>query len=172
MRRCAILPLSIAVTFHDLSTEVSDLNFQQVPEVFVVDPQIQDYDGFVCQVRRYGYRVFLARDGSQGIQLRQTTQGGLWFIHLRLPDMAGWDLHALVKQRYPRATFCLIDETYQVEDELRARQKGFAFFDTKPPKLSWLQHWRHFRLWNASHHTVKHEPMLLKTGQETFPVNI
>ena len=145
------------------------MNFEPLPEVFVVDPQLHDYTSFVRHVRRYGHHIFCARNGREGSQLRQTSSQGLWFIQLRLPDMSGGELHTMIKQRYPEAALCLISKTYQATDELQARQMGITLFDTKPTKLRWLQHWRHFCSCRGGPPSVPRHAMSSKTGRITFP---
>jgi len=106
-------------------------------EVMIVDPAPSDYEQAVmdCAGRDCCFRF--ARDGHDALRLWQTSKRAIWVVHVDLPDMPGFELAELLRQR-GSGRICMIDETYDPRAEIRSRISGASMYLCKPLSPDWL----------------------------------
>ncbi|MCG8449402.1 MAG: response regulator, partial [Pirellulales bacterium] len=107
-------------------------------ELLVVDPRPDDYRQLAAASEAGGYRFACAATGEEALRLSGKSPQELWLINFHLPDMAGVELLALLRQRAPNTHCILISETYSEAEELAARQHGAILYGCKPPQIEWF----------------------------------
>ena len=65
----------------------------------------------------------------------------LWIVNAALPDMSGFDLAHLLRRSQRGARVFLIDNEYQIENELRALSLGLSKYLCKPLDPAWICGW-------------------------------
>ncbi|NIP85970.1 MAG: response regulator [Planctomycetales bacterium] len=100
--------------------------------VYVVDPEPEDYQALVRSTLSRETRFEFVPSGRDALRHNAKMRPDLWIINVRLPDMSGIDLHAMLHSRTPNVPCYLIGDDYAVEDELSARQSGATMYLCKP----------------------------------------
>lgn len=59
-------------------------------------------------------------------------------VNTELPEMSGFDLRAMLIERWPAAPCYLISDAYDPECEVRARCSGATLYFCKPLERGWL----------------------------------
>ena len=85
-------------------------------------------------LEHYGYRVFLAGDGEEGIRLAAEKQPDLILLDLDIPVRDGLDVARHLKGRDATSRFPIVALTAhaQQEDRERAAEAGFDGYLAKP----------------------------------------
>lgn len=76
--------------------------------------------------------------GREALRLAAVQSPQLWLINVKLPDMAGVDLLAMLRQIAARGTYCLVGDEYRAEEELAAHRLGGHAYLCKPLAASWI----------------------------------
>jgi len=81
-----------------------------------------------------GYRIVLALDGAQAVQLAQTERPDLILMDMRLPVMDGWEATRRIKAGTMTSTIPVMALTaYAMDDERRrCLEAGCDDYETKP----------------------------------------
>ena len=84
-----------------------------------------------------GYRVFLARDGVQGIALARAIGPSVILMDVALPEIDGWAAARLLRTSPETKDIPIIALTAMAlhEDPQRARDAGVAIYLSKPVSL-------------------------------------
>lgn len=62
----------------------------------------------------------------------------LYLVNAALADMSGFDLYAMLQERWPQVPGYLISDSYNASDEIRARCAGSTLYFCKPLSEGWL----------------------------------
>ena len=63
----------------------------------------------------------------------------MWLIDLELPDMSGFDLFEMIRERLQDSTVCMIGPEYCQADEVRAYRAGATIYACRPLETAWMQ---------------------------------
>ncbi len=69
----------------------------------VVDARIEDYAHLEAQATDAGLRLAMFSSGRQALSHNDASPPDSWVVNLRLPDMSGADLMAMLRWRFPGA---------------------------------------------------------------------
>ena len=111
---------------------------RNLPQVFVVDANVNDYRNLVESMTDGGYRMEVCPSGRAALRKDPTNPPELWVVNMNLPDMSGPDLLSMLRWRYPGVPICLVSDDYRVEDEISARCSGAEIYLCKPIESDWL----------------------------------
>jgi DNA-binding response OmpR family regulator len=109
-----------------------------LPQVFVVDANKNDYLDLQSSMADGGYRVRLCANGRAALRVEAEEAPEMWIVNINLPDMTGPDLISMLRWRYPKTPICLVSDDYSVEDEISARSTGAELYLCKPIQPEWL----------------------------------
>jgi CheY-like chemotaxis protein len=108
--------------------------------IMVVEDNELSRDALSRRLERRGYRVVLARDGQEAIDLGRAAQPDLILMDLGLPRIDGWEATRQLKacpatQRIP---IIVLSAHAMTNDRDKALQAGGDDFDTKPIRFQTL----------------------------------
>jgi CheY-like chemotaxis protein len=108
--------------------------------IMVVEDNELSRDALSRRLARRGYRIVLAVDGEQAIQLGRSEQPDLILMDLGLPRVDGWEATRRLKadpmtQRIP---IIVLSAHAMTNDRDLALQAGGDDFDTKPVRFQAL----------------------------------
>ena len=89
------------------------------------------------RLRRKGYGVILATDGSEGLSMAQQHKPDIILMDLSLPDMDGWEATRRLKSKDDTKNIPVIALTAHAMsgDREKALEAGCDDYDTKPVDL-------------------------------------
>jgi CheY-like chemotaxis protein len=108
--------------------------------VLLVEDNELNRDMLSRRLIRKGYRILVAEDGRQGVDLAIAQRPDLILMDLSLPVMDGWEATRLLKSLSETGHIPIIALTAHAMagDKEKAFQAGCDDFDTKPIELSRL----------------------------------
>ena len=110
--------------------------------IVVVDPDRAGYNAIAATAENDGTSVHFLAGGRAALRLNPIGGVALWLINVELPDMSGFDLFEMLRERLDEGTaVCMVAATYRVEEELRACRAGATMYVCKPLEATWLQKW-------------------------------
>ena len=114
-------------------------NLSRIDELIVVDAAPDDYLPLFDdeRLRNLSYRRFAT--GEEALRQQELSRATLWMVNLRLPDISGVALLALLRQRVRRCPVFLIADAHSSLDELEARAAGASAYLCKPVNGAWLK---------------------------------
>jgi len=77
--------------------------------------------------------------GREALRTVRVAQNAVWLISISLPDMTGFDLYDMLRERLEGAAVCLVADEYRQEDEIRAYRAGAAMYVCRPIEQAWLR---------------------------------
>jgi len=106
--------------------------------VGVVDGDCRYHDSLLpLSIRsRTPFRFYAT--GGEALRRSRSDRNAVWLISLDLPDMSGFDLFEMLRDRLRGTSVCLVAVTYRLEDELRAYRTGAGMYACRPVELAWL----------------------------------
>jgi DNA-binding response OmpR family regulator len=111
----------------------------RVNGVIIVDARPEDYEPILAHLARQRAPGSVFTLGEAALRTTQAQPSTLWMVNMRLPDMSGVSLLALVRRRFRRSSVVLVGDFYSAEDELAARAAGATAYVCKPPMAEWLE---------------------------------
>jgi DNA-binding response OmpR family regulator len=112
--------------------------------VYVVDSHPQDYAELRRQLAENELQLQIFSTGRDALRTDAAQPPNLWVINLRLPDMHGADLRAMLRWSSLRAPVVLVSDGYDRNAEIVAGANGPDMFLCKPlesaglmPLLRW-----------------------------------
>lgn len=105
--------------------------------ILLVEDNEMNRDMLSRRLERKGYRIIMAEDGKQGIDLAAAQLPDLVLMDLSLPVLDGWEATRLLKQdsRTRRIPVIALTAHAMAGDEESAYEAGCDDFDTKPVDL-------------------------------------
>lgn len=80
----------------------------------------------------------IVSSGREALRLAEARPPILWLINPRLSDMPGLDLVEMLRQFSPQATYCVVGDTYDSDDERAARRSAVHAYLCKPLQPAWV----------------------------------
>ncbi|HEX9078356.1 MAG TPA: response regulator, partial [Desulfuromonadaceae bacterium] len=102
------------------------------PTILLVDDDVAILKSFACFFEDCGYRVIVARDGREGLDVFQRYTPELVFTDLRMPGMDGLEFIGVLKEMSPETPVIVISGIGVVADAIRALKLGAYDYITKP----------------------------------------
>ena len=107
--------------------------------IVVVDENRADYDAIAPLARETSTTIHFLSEGRQALRAAARERDALWLISTRLPDMSGFDLFEMIRDRLDSAAVCMVASEYRVADEIRAYRAGATMYACKPLETEWLR---------------------------------
>ena len=108
-----------------------------MPKVLIVEDNELSRDMLSRRLRRKGYEVLVAVDGSEGVAMVKQEKPDIVLMDLSLPDMDGWYATRVLKEDEATANIPVIALTAHAMsgDREKALEAGCDDYDTKPIDL-------------------------------------
>lgn len=106
--------------------------------VNVVDSHPEDYSCVAERLAQDELRMQVYGYGRDALRSDANEAPDLWVINMRLPDMSGLDLMAMLRWRFPGAPMVLVNDEYDSDAEIAARAGGPDMYLCKPLEADWL----------------------------------
>jgi CheY-like chemotaxis protein len=105
--------------------------------ILLVEDNEMNRDMLSRRLERRGFKVAMAVDGKQGLEMADTAAPDLILLDLSLPEMDGWEVLRQLKQDAKTKEVPVIALTAHalVTDRDRALKAGFDDYDIKPVEL-------------------------------------
>ena len=105
-----------------------------MPKILLVEDNEMNRDMLSRRLKRHGYSVVTALDGSQGHAMASSENPDLILMDIGLPDMDGWEVTRLLKSSEQTRHIPIIALTAHalVTDRQKAFETGCDDYDTKP----------------------------------------
>ncbi len=131
------LPVSVQAPAPAPQQSKDDLTIPADPSrrrVLIVDDNVDGAESLAMHLRLAGLEARAVYEGRPVAQLVKTFQPEVLVCDIGLPDMTGYSVAELLRERYSREQLTLIALTGwgQEEDKRRAREAGFDHHFTKP----------------------------------------
>ncbi len=111
-----------------------------MPVVLIVEDNEMNRDMLSRRLKRKGYDVLIAVDGSEGIEMAKTHHPDLILMDMSLPKIDGWEATRQIKANEMTKDIPVIALTAHAtsQDREKALAAGCDDFDTKPVDLKRL----------------------------------
>ena len=106
--------------------------------IAAVDAHPQDYVDLLRNLPQQVDCISFASSVRAALTLQSADA---WIVHTSLADMSGFDFCEVLRSRLPRSRILVVDDTYQLKNELRARSCCKAMYTCKPIREEWLVGW-------------------------------
>jgi CheY-like chemotaxis protein len=106
-------------------------------KILLVEDNEMNRDMLKRRLERRGYRVFVAVDGKQGLEMASSESPDLILMDMSLPEMDGWEAARRLKTDPSLSRIPLIALTAHAMagDREKAMRAGCDDYDTKPVDL-------------------------------------
>ncbi|NEO25950.1 MAG: response regulator, partial [Kamptonema sp. SIO4C4] len=132
----------------------------------IVEAVPQYIESLTGQLHKMGYRVIIARSGTEALEKARQVQPRVIFLNPLLPLLSGWDVLTLLKAD-PKTQDIPVLVTATRAEQQQAKQNGADGFLSLPVKKSVLRD-RLAQLRLKTQFTQKHLTILSLTPQETY----
>ncbi len=112
-----------------------------ITRTIIVDNQPDGYAA-LCEACRGSQPLTILSSGCEAIQSTVSAPVQTWIINVTLPDMNGFELYEILRDRHPQSRFILVSDEYDANEERQTRERG-AVYLSKPPQAWWLEPLRH-----------------------------
>lgn len=107
--------------------------------VGVVDEDLRYHASLMPLSVERGTPFCFYKTARAALRLGSTAKHSFWLISVDLPEMNGFDLFEMLRDKLDGAAVCLVGRTYRPEDELRAYRAGAAMYACRPVEVAWLR---------------------------------
>ncbi len=108
--------------------------------ILIVDDNEDAAKSLCLLLQRGGHAVQIAHDGASGLKLMHQNPADVVLLDIGLPDMSGYDVAKLVRQKHGKEPLLVALTGYgQEEDKIKAREIGFNHHLTKPVGIADIQ---------------------------------
>jgi DNA-binding response OmpR family regulator len=104
--------------------------------IVVTDARPKDYRDLSLLAGEYGWHVHFLTSGRAAIQFARPNCADLWMVNVCLPEMSGFDLLEILRDRAAGAPVFLVADHYDSEEERRACGCGAALYLCKDSNRS------------------------------------
>ena len=110
-------------------------------KILLVEDNELNRDMLSRRLLRRGYRIVMATDGREGVDLARSEMPDLILMDLSLPELDGWEATSLLKRDERTRSIPVIALTAHAMagDRERSLEAGCDDYDTKPVDLRRLQ---------------------------------
>ncbi|MCB0361639.1 MAG: sigma-54-dependent Fis family transcriptional regulator [Bdellovibrionales bacterium] len=105
------------------------------PRILVVDDEESIREFLDIMLRKEGYEVACAEDGSKALELLKKRSMDMVISDLQMPNLSGIELLRQVKEQYPDMLFMMITAFGSTETAVEAMKLGAYDYITKPFKI-------------------------------------
>jgi len=108
---------------------------RDLPRILIVDDEPDMCWALENILRPAGFRVTTTTSGAEALALLAGEPYAAAFVDVKLPDLDGLELAALIRQRNPHTAIVLISGYYYQEDKIiteRLQDEHFLGFVSKP----------------------------------------
>ncbi len=111
-----------------------------MPRILIVEDNEDNSDALSRRLKRRGFDVVIATDGTQGVAMARTEKPDLILMDMNLPELDGWEATRQVKAAEETRAIPVIALTAHAlsGDRERALAAGCADYHTKPVELERL----------------------------------
>jgi len=109
------------------------------PIILVVDTRPDDYVSFAPWAKKNGIEFRFVSSGQAALRAATEMKPALWMINVKLPEMTGFDLLEMVRDKMGSACAVLVADHYLPQDEMRSAEVGAMLYVCKPLESSWLE---------------------------------
>lgn len=106
--------------------------------VYIVDGRVQDYFSVPSGIPSAAVRLRYFDSAGQALRAAVREPPSLYLVNAQLPDMSGFDLYAMLADRWPQVAGYLISDSHDPQIEVRARCAGSTLYFCKPLAMGWL----------------------------------
>lgn len=106
--------------------------------VFAVDPHPEHYAKLTASMESEGLHLEVFKNGRAALRRTASPAPELWLVNMRLDDISGPDLLAMLRWLNPGVPVYLVSDDYSEQDEVEARCAGAELYLCKPLEPSWL----------------------------------
>ncbi len=106
--------------------------------VLIVDSRPDDYSKLTQNLQREGMQVEIFKSGRMALRRAASPAPEMWIVNMKLADISGPDLLAMLRWLYPGVPVYLVSDEYEEQDEITARCAGAEMYFCKPLESSWL----------------------------------
>lgn len=100
--------------------------------ILIIEDDARVADFLVRGLRAEGYRVQLARTGTDGLQLARTLESGLVLLDVMLPGMNGLDLCQTLRAEGSHVPILMLTSLSDIDDRVAGLRLGADDYLTKP----------------------------------------
>src|ERR1044072_8054639 len=100
--------------------------------ILVIDDELRIRDALGLVIRGLGYEVALAKNGEEAKEQLRGAPFDLIFTDLRLPDVSGIDLLALIKGDTPNTEVIVMTAHGSLDMTIEAIKRGAFYYIEKP----------------------------------------
>ena len=108
--------------------EVMVRSLRSQSHIVVADARPNDYRDLSLLAGEYGWHVHFLTNGRAAIQFARPSCADLWMVNVRLPEMSGFDLLEILRERAAGTPVFVVGDHYNPEDERRACRHGAALY--------------------------------------------
>ncbi|HZZ26410.1 MAG TPA: response regulator [Pirellulales bacterium] len=102
-------------------------------QIVVADARPHDYQELTQLATKHGWQVHLLTSATAVLRLTPSKPVDLYLVNTRLPDISGFDLFEMLRDRIPTARVFIVSDTYDDDDERQACCCGAALYLCKGP---------------------------------------
>lgn len=106
--------------------------------VYLIDGDKSAYDSAVAGVDLAQVCLRQFTTAAEALRVPKFEAPMLYLVNAALADMSGFDLYAMLQERWPQVPGYLISDSYNASDEIRARCAGSTLYFCKPLSEGWL----------------------------------
>jgi len=106
--------------------------------IAVADPSPWDYVDLLRNFPQQADCISFASSVRAALTL---PSADAWIVHTSLAEMSGFEFCEVLRSRLPRSRILMVDDAYQLENELRARSCCGAMYTCKPILAESLVDW-------------------------------
>ncbi len=129
---------SVPVARQPRSTQWSHSGQEPSPSMLLVDDDEGICRTLTLTLRKKGYETETAVTGQEALEKARSRAFNLALVDIRLPDMAGVDLVAPLREMHPHMAVIMVTGYASVETAIQALNEGASGYVTKPVNMDEL----------------------------------
>jgi CheY-like chemotaxis protein len=112
-----------------------------IQTICVVDPQGDDYEGWVSAAESSGLRLHVLASAEEALRLARNVTVDVWVVNTRLPGLSGRELCSMLRSQRRRPVVNVVADEYSPQAESAAWQARASLFLCKPAHRQWFDEW-------------------------------
>ncbi|MCC7084804.1 MAG: response regulator [Pirellulales bacterium] len=99
--------------------------------IVVADSRPKDYRNLTVVAGEHGWHVHFLTSARAAIHFGRPSCTSLWMVNVTLPDMSGFELLDVLRERVAETPVFVVADRYDIDDERRACRNGAALYVVK-----------------------------------------